>query len=189
MLQRATERNAGRAPHRRGTGGKDERGVKATRQPRQDGATATGIAEKTEIATDTSQSPRVGIPQHPRGAIRTSGAGDTHPRAPTHPATDQTAGTERTHRAAGEPTHQQRPTRGTTPTTAPYPPSRPTRGRSPKTRRRGHPGGSGGGRPADHAPVPPRQAPRRARSEARAGTSRRGTSTRTARRPSRSWTS
>lgn len=184
MLPRGTGVSAGKALHRKGTGENGETGARATRQVHRDGATATGIGERIGIATDKSHYRRVGFRQHPTAATRASGAGDTLPRARTHPATDQIVVTERSHHAAGT-THQQRPTPATTPNTALSPPSRPTPGRSRKTPRLGRPDGGG---PAGRAPAP-RQAPGRARRGARAATSRPSTSTRRVRRPSRSWTS
>lgn len=183
MLPRSTEVNAARALHRKRTGERGARGVRAMRQVRQNGATATDIERGTEIATGTNHSPRVGTRQHPTGATPASDAGDTHPRARTHPATDQTVMTEKSRRGA-DLTHRKRLIPATTPTTAPCHPSRPTPGRSRRSPWRDRPGGGRAGRA-----LAPTGTPRRAPSGARAGTSRPSTSTQTARRPSPSWTS
>lgn len=189
MLPKDTRANVGEALHRKGRGGKDARGARAMRRLRRDGATGIGIEKRTETATGTSQSLRAGIPQHPTGATRATGAeDDLLLRARTHPATHQRVMTGKIHPAAAM-THQQHRIPVTIPTTAPCLPSLPTRGRSRRTHRRGLPGGGG---PAGRAPAPrgaPTWAPRRAPNEARAGTSQRSTSTRTARRPRTSWTS
>lgn len=179
-----TEENAVKVMHPSETGGKDVRGVRAIRHIHQDGATTSGCEGSTQITTGTSHRPPAATPRPPTEATPASAAPNTRPGAPTYPAARQKAGIERTHRAAA-PTRQQRLTPATTPSTARCPPSHPTRGRSRRRHQRDRPTG---GRPAGRTHGQ-NAAKRRARPGARAATSRRATSTRTARRPSRSWTS
>ena len=151
MLPTGTGVNVGRAMHRRETGEKDARGARVMRQIRREGATATGIEKRTEIASDTIRCLHVDTQQYPTAATPASAApGITPPGGPTHPAPGQTAGTRRIHSVA-DLMHQQRLIPAMTPTTAPYLPSLPTHGRNRMSPWKGHPGGE---EPVGRAPAP-----------------------------------